>query len=471
MYSLTFLGLTSVILALLLTPLARNLAWHFSLVDQPDQKRKIHVTPTPRVGGVAIFVSMLCAYGLLFAVRLSSSHIVLEGLPRLAKLAPAFAIVFLVGLIDDVFTLRPWIKLVGQVGAAVYAWSAGIRVGALVGHPFVIWVSFIVTILWIVLCTNAINLIDGVDGLAAGVSLFAAFTMTGVALLTHNFAMALVVMPLIGALLGFLRYNFYPASVFLGDSGSLSLGFLLGCFGAMWSEKYATLLGLTVPLLVLAVPILDVSTSVLRRILRKQPVFSADRAHIHHKLLALGLSPRNVVSVVYGICAVGSAAAFLLTILHDHYRGFVIVLLCLTAMFGLQLLGYSEFNIARRIVFGGVFRSVLSSQLALEQFEGEVCVETTYQQCWESLCRACPEFGFSGAAFSLDDTLHRWGINNGWQVRIDFPGHGHINLWRDHSANGRSASAVLFVDSVARIFQEKLANEESMNGVRGSTHA
>ena len=469
MYSLAFLGLTSAILALVLTPLVRNLAWRFGLVDQPDQQRKIHVAPTPRMGGVAIFASVLCAYALLLAVRLSSGHIVWEDLPLVTRLAPAFAIVFAVGLIDDIFSLRPWIKLAAQLAAAIYAWGSGIHVSTLAGYSFVGPVSFVVTVFWIVLCTNAVNLIDGVNGLAAGVSLFAAFTMVGASLLNHNFALALAAVPLAGALLGFLRYNFHPASIFLGDSGSLTLGFLLGCFGAVWSEKSATLLGLTAPLLVLAVPILDVFIAIVRRLLRGRSIFSGDRAHIHHKLLALGFAPRYVDLLIYATCVIGSAAALLLTVYHDRYRGFVIVLVCLAAWLGLQHLGYSEFNIAGKVLFGGVFRSVLSAQLALDQFEREFREKISDQQCWESLCRACPQFGFSGAIFDLDDALHRWGFDTGWQVRIDFPGHGHISLWRDSGAKSRGAAAVLFIDSVARVFREKLANREALN-LRSGTH-
>lgn len=469
MYSLIFLGLTSAMLTLVMTPLVRNLAWRFELIDQPDQQRKIHLAPTPRMGGVAIFAAVLCAYALLLAVRLSSGHIVWEDLPLVTRIAPAFGVVFAVGLIDDIFALRPWIKLIAQLAAASYAWSSGIRVSTLAGHPFVGMVSFLVTIFWIVLCTNAINLIDGLDGLATGVSLFAALTMAGAALLTHNFAMALVVVPLAGALFGFLRYNFHPASIFLGDSGSLTLGFLLGCSGAVWSEKSATILGLTAPLLVLAVPILDVGIAIVRRGLRGRPIFGADRAHIHHKLLALGLAPRHVDLVIYSICAMGSVAALLLTVYHNRYCGFVIVLVCLAAWLGLQHLGYSEFHIAGKAFFGGAFRSVLSAQFALDQFEHDVRETMSEQQRWETLCRACAQFGFSGAVCSLDDEFHRWGLTAGWQVRIDFPGHGHINMWRDSGARSRGADAVLFIDSVARVFRERLVNRESLI-LRSGTH-
>ena len=286
MYSLIFLGIAAFLLSFLLTPAVRNLAWHFGLVDQPDQKRKRHSSPIPRMGGVAIFASVIGAYGLLLIVRLSSGLIVWEDLPLVLRLLPALAIVFGIGIIDDIISISPWIRLTAEAAAAIFAWIGGIQITAIHGYSLSgTVVSFLVTVLWIVTCTNAINLIDGVDGLAAGVSMFAAFTMLAAALLASNFPMALAVVPLAGALLGFLPFNFVPASIFLGDSGSLTLGFLLGCYGAVWAEKSTTLLGLTAPLMVLAIPLLDVGLAVARRIVRGQAIFAADRMHIHHKLL------------------------------------------------------------------------------------------------------------------------------------------------------------------------------------------
>ena len=229
MYSLLFLGFVSLAFSLLLTPLVRNLAWHFGIVDQPDQQRKIHTSPIPRMGGVAIFAAVICAYGLLLIVRLSSGAIVLAGLPLVFHLLPALAIVFGIGIVDDIFSVRPWIRLAVETVAAIFAWIGGIQITAIAGYSFSgAVISFVVTVLWIVTCTNAINLIDGVDGLASGVCLFAAVTMLTAALIDHNFAMALAIVPLAGALLGFLRFNFIPASIFLGDCGSLTLGFPAG---------------------------------------------------------------------------------------------------------------------------------------------------------------------------------------------------------------------------------------------------
>ena len=463
MYSIIFLGLVSAVLALLLTPLVRNMARRLGIVDQPDQHRKLHSTPIPRVGGVAIFLAVAGAYGLLLVARLAAGTIVWEGLPLVLRLLPALAIVFGIGLVDDIVSLSPWKKLTAEVIAAVLAWFGGIHVGGLADYSFLGVVSFAVTILWIVACTNAINLIDGIDGLATGVGLFAALTMLIAALLNHNIPMALAVAPLAGALLGFLRFNFNPASIFLGDCGSLTLGFLLGCCGAVWSEKSTTLLGMTAPLLVLAVPLLDVGLAIVRRFLRGQPIFTADRAHIHHKLLSRGLTPRRIVLVMYGVCGIGAAASLLLTVYHDRNSGFVIVLVCLATWLGLQHLGYSEFSVARRVALGGAFRTVLSAQLALESFEHEVRADITLQQSWDVLCRTCPQFGFSGILFHLDDVIRQWGIRTGWQARIDFPGHGYISLWRESDARTRGAAAVLFVDCVSRTFNQKLSQLHAIN--------
>ena len=155
------------------------------------------------------------------------------------------------------------------------------------------WLSLPLTLLWLVGCANAFNLIDGIDGLATGAGLFATVTILIGALLSNNVPLALATVPLAGALLGFLRYNFNPASIFLGDSGSLTIGFLLGCYGVLWSQKGATMLGMTAPLMALAVPLLDTGLAVARRFLRHQPIMSGDAAHIHHRLLARGLTPKD----------------------------------------------------------------------------------------------------------------------------------------------------------------------------------
>ena len=444
-------------LALLLTPLVSKIGWRLGIVDHPDQARKVHKSPIPRLGGVVIFASVIGAYALLLTFRLSSGAIVWDGMPLILRLFPALAVVFGIGLTDDIVGLRPWMKLTAEVVAAILAWFGGIHVSTFVGYSFSgVIIRFVATVLWIVVCTNAINLIDGVDGLAAGVSLFATITMLIGALFNHNIPMALAIAPFAGALLGFLRYNFNPASIFLGDSGSLGLGFLLGCCGAVWSEKSTTLLGMTAPLLVLMVPLLDVSLAIARRFLRGHHIFDADHAHIHHKLLARGLTPRHLVLVIYAICGISATASLLLTANHDSNRGFVIVLACLSVWLGMQYLGYKEFSVTGKMVFGGTLRSVLSAQLALDAFEHEVRSELTPLQLWEVLEERCPQFGICGIDFCIDDVMRRWGSNRGWQSQIDVPGHGYIKLWRQSDITSLGFVSALFIDCVSRVINQKL---------------
>jgi UDP-GlcNAc:undecaprenyl-phosphate GlcNAc-1-phosphate transferase len=378
------------------------------------------------------------------------------------RLTPALAVIFGTGLVDDVVSIRPWKKLTAEVVAASLAWFGGIHISGIAGYNMIGILGFVGTVLWIVACTNAINLIDGVDGLAAGISLFAALTMLIASSINHNFPLALAVVSLVGALIGFLRYNLNPASIFLGDSGSLTLGFLLGCYAAVWGEKSSTVLGMTAPLIVLAVPLLDVALAIVRRFLRGQPIFGADRDHIHHRLLSRGYAPHHVVLLMYGVCSVGATISLLLTFYHETYRGFVIVLVVLAAWLGLQHLGYSEFGVVGKMLVGGGFRSVLSAQFALDSFEREFRDDVSLRECWEILCLNSSEFGFSGVDFHLDEEVHQAGVAEGWQARIDFPGHGYINLWRDCGTQTRNASAVLFIDSVSRVMHIKLSRFEKV---------
>src|SRR5208337_5346983 len=173
------------------------------------------------------------------------------------SLLPAAVIIFLTGLLDDLRGLSAWQKLGGQFIAATVAVWSGVQITSIAWHQFPSWFAIPLTVVWLVGCTNALNLIDGVDGLAAGVGLLVTTITLIAALLGHNIGMAIAIVPLVGALLGFLRFNFNPASIFLGDSGSLFIGFLLGCYSVLWSQKSATILGMTAPLIALSIPLLD----------------------------------------------------------------------------------------------------------------------------------------------------------------------------------------------------------------------
>src|SRR6266403_2158312 len=268
----------------------------------PSLDRHVHTRPIPRLGGVAIFLTLWCAAPL---AHWMSGHFGTPESPLphliLKILGPA-TIIFLVGLIDDFCGLSAYIKFAVQAGAAVLLYWNGIGISQLSflsGHLHLGWlVGLPLTILWVLWITNAFNLIDGLDGLAAGSALFSTLVTCVVALLSHNEVILFLTLALSGAIAGFLRYNFNPASIFLGDCGSLLIGFLLSAIAIAGSQKSPTMVAVAIPIVSLGLPILETSLSVVRRLISGRPIFTADREHIHHKLLQRGLSHRQVVIVL-----------------------------------------------------------------------------------------------------------------------------------------------------------------------------
>jgi len=420
MYSLAFLAATSFLLALLLTPLVRNWAVRRGWVDEPGDERRVHSRPIPRLGGVAIYASFLGALGLLLLLPTSGAGVVRTGLPLAWKLAPAAALVFLTGLVDDLRGLKPWHKFAAQLVAGYAAFWVGVQINSALGWELPEWLSLPVTLLWLAACSNAFNLIDGVDGLAAGAGLFATATILLGALLHGNMPLAFATVPLGGALLGFLRYNFNPASIFLGDSGSLTLGFLLGCYGVLWGQKSATMVGMTAPLMALAVPLLDTAVAIARRFLRGQKIFQADRGHIHHRLLERGLTPRRVALLLYGACGLAAGMSLLASVSHNEFKGLVILLFCGAAWIGLQHLGYAEFGLAGRMFLDGTLRRHLASRLALDRFEQALGRAGTVEERWRLLTEACQELGFSKVEWR-GRVWREPAANDGTEWRIEVP--------------------------------------------------
>jgi UDP-GlcNAc:undecaprenyl-phosphate/decaprenyl-phosphate GlcNAc-1-phosphate transferase len=424
--------------SLVLTPYVRDIARKFNLVDRPDSGRKIHREPIPRVGGVAIaFAYILAFVFILVAPYRGLSQDIHAAVPRAMTLLPAAGLIFAIGLVDDIFGLKPWQKLAGQIVASLIAFWSGVRIDFLQWHQLLSWLSLPVTVIWLVGCANAFNLIDGLDGLAAGVGLFATLT-TLVAALTHNnLQLALVTAPLAGCLLGFLRYNFNPASIFLGDSGSLLIGFLLGCYGAMWSYKSATLIALTAPMMAMAIPLLDVVLSIVRRFLRNQPIFGADRGHIHHRLLEKGLTPRGAALFLYGICGIAAVLALLQDLVYDRAGGAIVVLFCIVTWVGVQHLGYTEFGIASRLFVKGTLRSFVDVQLRLHEFERSLTACSTVDQYCAAIADACRRFGFSGVRIRLaGQTLDQMPPDPPtWQLRIEFPDLQYVNIYGHHNSS------------------------------------
>ena len=445
MYSLALLGISGFITSLLLTPVVRDLVRRWGFVDNPGA-RKVHTRPVPRVGGFSVAFAYLASFAVLLLVGSRGGDMIWSAQPEIWRLVPAAVVIFCVGLYDDLVGLSPWWKIAGQVAAAGLAYADGLRVQGFGGHELGHWWSFPATILWLLLCTNAMNLIDGVDGLATGVGLFATMTTLIAALLQGNFGLALATAPLAGALLGFLRFNFNPATIFLGDSGSLFIGFLLGCYGVIWSQKSATLLGMTAPLMALAIPLLDTTLAIIRRLLRRKPIFAADNGHIHHRLLAQGLTPRKVVLLLYACCALGSISS--LAMMNRNYSGVVIIAFCAITWIGVQHLGYVEFGLVGRMVIEGAFRRHLNAHIALQAIEQRFATAVNVDDCWCVIREASTEFGFhrvrmrlSGHTFEHADGVAplKW-----WSIRITLDDHNFVELDRDFDVLGNATALAAF---------------------------
>jgi len=407
MYSLIVLFVVSLLAALAVTPVLRNLFRRWGIVDVPDGKRKTHSKPVATLGGVPIILSFLAAYGLLLLTPMGGGGVVRAALPEVWRLLPAVAVVFAVGIVDDIRGLKPWQKLLGEAVACGLAIAAGVHLTGVAGFHFPpVW-ALLGTVVWLIGCANAVNLIDGIDGLAAGIALLATVTTFISALLQHNMALAFATAPLIGALLGFLRYNFNPASIFLGDSGSLTLGFLLGCYGILWSQKAATIAGMTAPLLVLAVPLADAGLAIVRRFLTQQPIFSADKGHIHHRLLAQGLKPRRVVLLLYAAAGVCAWLSLLVGLLHENFTEPILFVVVVGAVLGVSFLKYAEFGTARRMVLEGAFRRLLNARISLEAVEKGLQAADSVEQCWEQMVLAYREFGFTSLELRADGRTYR----------------------------------------------------------------
>jgi len=455
MYSFVLLACISFLFALLLTPLIRNAALARGLVDWPDDKRHLHAHSIPRVGGVAIVIAYLAAVTLVLVSPLQAAKFIGIGIPLAVKILPTALLVFAAGLADDVRGLKPWQKLAAQLAAAGLAFWAGIRITGIVGFPLPLWLSVLLTVIWLMGCSNAFNLIDGVDGLAAGAGLFATVTILLGGLLNNNMSLALATAPLAGALLGFLRYNFNPASIFLGDCGSLLVGFLLGCFGVVWSQKSTTLLGMTAPMMALAIPLLDTALAVGRRLLHQQPIFDGDRGHIHHRLLDRGLTPRRVALLLYGACGIAACLALLQDAFHNSFGGLIIVTFCAAAWLGVQHLGYTEFGLAGRLFIEGAFRRHLTNQIALKAFEDSLRKARTPEDCWLVIREAAREFGFVQLEVCLEgrvrsETLAETNGEATWSTDVPLEGGDYVKLSRPFNVSFHPTVLSPFADALRK---------------------
>jgi UDP-GlcNAc:undecaprenyl-phosphate/decaprenyl-phosphate GlcNAc-1-phosphate transferase len=344
-YLLCFL--VSVALSLVLTRWVRNYANARGWVATPELERHVHTTSVPRLGGVAIFGTFIVVTGLAALLpRWTGVAVALPAHTVFSIFASAF-IIFLLGLYDDVRFVGPYWKFGIQTLAAVLLYTGGVGVHRLdlisSGRTLGAVAALPLTVFWVLLITNAFNLIDGLDGLAAGSAFFSTVVVFVTSLLAPNAMVTLLAIALAGAILGFLRFNFCPASIFLGDSGSMFIGFMLAALALAGSDKAPTMIAVAIPVVSFGFPILDVALAISRRFLSGKPLFRGDRDHIHHKLLKRGLSQRGAVLVLYGVTS--CFALLSLVLLHDAAMlALVLAVIGIGAVLGVQYLGYVEFS-------------------------------------------------------------------------------------------------------------------------------
>jgi UDP-GlcNAc:undecaprenyl-phosphate GlcNAc-1-phosphate transferase len=466
MFSLLFLLVTSFALSLLLTPLARTLLCRLNIVDVPDGSRRLHARPVARGGGVAVVLSFALAYLLLLALQLEGKVVVESGLQFALRLLPAVLVIFVTGFTDDVRGLKPWQKLLGQAFAAALAYQAGVHVTRIEGLTIPAAAGLPITMLWLIGCTNAINLLDGIDGLACGIGFFASIATVLAAAMEHNLPLAMAAIPLAGCLGAFLIYNFCPASIFLGDSGSLFIGFLLGCYGVIWTQKSATIIGMTAPLMLLAIPFLDTALSILRRFVRHKPIMKADHGHIHHRLLEKGFSMRGVVLIFYACFSLAATLSLLQSAVRKQYAGLVVVAFCLffslLIWVGLERLGYIEIRLASRLLYQGAFsRRMLHTYLSVWDLERSLASAPSLDACWLAISRAAQGLGFSSVWMNVNGTLYvpddaLPAQPDCWALSIPLSGSDSIQLGRAFDAHTQEFVMTIFVRILRDAMRQKI---------------
>lgn len=350
LYAAKYALLAAIAVSLALTPVARAVARKFHVVDTPDGLRKKHARAVPLWGGVVVYLAVLTG---LFVVRCTTP--VSEAFDQLATtLVLSCGLVCVVGCIDDSRDLNPRFKLLLQIAAVLPVVASGYYFDRIVvcGLPIHFgWLGMPLTVLWLVGCINALNLIDGLDGLASVVGLSTALVMTVIAAQTGHPHVAAVALCLAGALIGFLAFNLPPASIFLGDSGSMVIGLMVGLISIQGALKTSATLSITIPAVVMSVPMLDTVFAIVRRKLAGLPFDVGDRGHIHHKLLERGLTDWQALCIIGALCLTTGAAATAATILRFESLGWITAVSLIVGLIWTKAFGHHEVSLAYRRIF------------------------------------------------------------------------------------------------------------------------
>ncbi len=424
-------------------------------VSAPRDGRHLHEAPLPRLGGVAIFLAF--SVSLLMWLGLSLAF------PRLRDgLAPATllriyvpaCLIFCLGIYDDLRGAGPYLKVAVQVIAAAMLFAGGMRVLDLPlifgSHSFPWFVGLPLTVVWVVAVTNAFNLIDGLDGLAAGSALFSTMVFFVVSLVDHSWLGSLMSVTLAGAILGFLRFNFNPATIFLGDSGSLFIGFLLSALALAGAEKAPTFVAVAIPVVSFGLPILETSLSILRRLISGRPIFTADREHIHHKLLQMGFSHRQVVIVLYAVSAMFAMLSLFLLWPTGSTLGLVLAVVGTGIWLGVQHLNYLEFGELRRVAQRTIDqRQIVINNLSVRRAVEELKVAGDFDQLRSVLVTAFASNDFD--AFEL----HLKSLPSDQAVRGETGRHFHWSKFPQMAAISSQPSWKLALDLVTTSNQRR----------------
>ena len=350
--------------SLVITPLVRRLCQRYSFLDVPRDARRVHSTAIPRLGGIAIFASLMLALSTLPFVDNLLTHSLRARLPDLlVTLLPA-TLVLCLGIYDDLRGVNATVKFIalGLIATLFYFLGGRIEILAIPffgGVHLPSTVGFIVTLVWLVGIANAFNLIDGMDGLASGAALFSSMVILVVSLAGENPFMIVMTLVLCGALTGFLRYNFNPASIFLGDSGALFVGFTLAALSVLGTQKATTAVAVITPILAFGLPVVDTGMTMARRLISGRPIFQGDSEHIHHMLLARGWSQRHAALILYAVCAAFGLLAAISTKTSSPLTGLVLFVIAVAVIVAVGHLRYHEVDEIR----AGVKRTVADRRI------------------------------------------------------------------------------------------------------------
>lgn len=455
------------VLSALLTRQLRNAARRNGWGCSPVRDRDVHTCLMPRIGGIGVYLAVVITVGFALLISQATGNKPDFSLFQLVWILGCGTLVFLLGLLDDLKNLSPYAKFSVQILAGALLYFGGLRISVIpiLFGPKVLgtFISLPITILWVLLISNAFNLIDGLDGLSAGSALFSTVVVFVVSLFNGNILVSVLAAALAGALIGFLRYNFNPATIFLGDCGSLFLGFMLSALSIAGTQKDTTLVAVTIPLVSFGLPLIDTALAVLRRFLSGQSLFSADRNHIHHRLLQMGFSHRQVVIILYGVSAALGLLSLLMLDDGGSSLGVVLVIVGFGIIFGVQHLGYHEFAELRRAAERTIAqKDMIANNLAIRRACEELLRVKRLPEISSILKTAFSENDFDELDLKLnapiatlqeisepfeedfDGTLHfRWSkahdhyghtLSSAWTLKIELA-HGNLSLSRITALN------------------------------------